>query len=217
MPISLNIFWSILELRAMAVVGTSAHQSRAHSFSSAARVVLGVLAMLAVLAATLWLMGRTPICKCGTIKLWHGVVVSAENSQHVMDWYTPSHVIHGFIFYGLLHLLMPRASFGTKLLLALGIEAAWEIFENTPFTINRYRAATIALDYYGDSILNSVSDAVAMIFGFIAARILPVSLTVMLAIFFELFTGWAIRDNLFLNVLMLIHPVDAIKAWQSAR
>ena len=180
-----------------------------------AAVLLAVLAILTCLAAVLFWMGRVPICKCGMIKLWHGVVVSSENSQHLTDWYTPSHVIHGILFYGALHWLMPRSSFAVKLLLALGAESAWEIFENTEFTINRYRTATISLDYYGDSILNSVSDATAMVLGFVLASRLPVAVTVALAIGFELFTGWAIHDNLTLNVIMLVHPFDAIKAWQS--
>lgn len=179
-----------------------------------AAVVLAVMAILACLAAVLFWMGRVPICKCGLIKLWHGVVVSSENSQHLTDWYTPSHVIHGFLFYGVLHWLMPRSPFAVKLLLALGVESAWEIFENTDFTINRYRTATISLDYFGDSILNSVSDAAAMVLGFVLASRLPVAVTVAMAIGFELFTGWAIHDNLTLNVIMLVHPFDAIKAWQ---
>jgi hypothetical protein len=142
-------------------------------------------------------------------------VQSSENSQHIADWYTPSHVIHGFIFYGLLWWLMPSSSFVTRLLLALGIESAWEILENTSMTIERYRSATIALDYYGDSILNSVMDVLAMAGGFWLASVLPVAVTVCLAVGMELFTGYMIRDNLTLNVIMLVYPLDFIKAWQS--
>jgi Protein of unknown function (DUF2585) len=183
--------------------------------SQAGTVIIWGALIIAALAAALWIMGRVPICQCGTIKLWHGVVKSAENSQHITDWYTPSHVIHGFLFYMVLHYLMPNASFATKFLLALGVEAAWEVFENTPFTINRYRNETISLDYYGDSIINSVADTLAMALGFILASRLPVAVTVALALAFELFTGWMIRDNLTLNIIMLLYPMDWIKAWQA--
>lgn len=160
-------------------------------------------------------MGQVPICKCGYVKLWHGVVFSAENSQHISDWYTPSHVIHGFAFYGLLWLVGRRWPLGVRLLLATMIESGWEILENTDMVINRYREVTISLDYYGDSVLNSVCDILAMVFGFFLASRFPVWFTVALTVFLELVVLYFIRDNLTLNIIMLLYPLESIRNWQS--
>lgn len=176
------------------------------------------IAAAILLAAAAWLLwtGREPICKCGHVKLWHGQTVSPENSQHIADWYTPSHLIHGLLFYAGLWLVARRVPLGWRFAIATLIEAAWEIVENSDAVIERYRSVTIALDYYGDSVLNSVCDILAMMLGFALARKLPVWASVALALGFEALTTWLIRDGLVLNVLMLLWPSEAVRHWQSA-
>ncbi|MGE0120928.1 MAG: DUF2585 domain-containing protein [Dongiaceae bacterium] len=178
-------------------------------------VALLGLGIVAATAAILYAMGQPPICRCGSVELWHGDVLSAENSQHLADWYSPSHLIHGLLFYALMWLTARRWTLGPRAVAALLIESAWEILENSPMVIDRYRAATISLGYSGDSVVNSVSDLGFMLLGFWLAARLPVAVSVILAILLELAVGYAIRDNLTLNIIMLLYPIDAIRTWQS--
>ena len=180
------------------------------------------LAMALAAAGTLLAMGRLPICACGKVKLWWGVVQSSENSQHLLDWYSFSHVIHGLLFYFFAWVLWQRwALFGGKparwaLPIAVAFEAFWELLENSPLIIDRYRAVTVSFGYEGDSVVNSLSDITCMALGFWIASKLPWRASLVLAVAFELFTLAMIRDNLTLNVLMLVWPLDAVRTWQSA-
>ena len=179
------------------------------------RALLAAVAVAAVYCAIEFGWHRPPICPCGTVKLWTGAVWSAENSQQVSDWYSLSHVIHGFLFYGAAWLVLPGRARLWALPLAVLIEGSWELLENSPIIIDRYRAATAAAGYSGDSILNSMSDIGFMVVGFALARRLPVWGTIALALFFELLALVVIRDNLTLNIVMLTYPIAAIRQWQA--
>ena len=176
---------------------------------AAGAVALQVLALVA--------MGHPLICTCGRIDLWYGNPAGPETSQHLTDWYTFTHVVHGFGFYFLIGLAAPRLPFAWRLALAVGLESAWEIVENMPFVIERYRQSALAASYFGDSVVNSVSDTAAAVLGFVLARALPAWSSVALVVASELFLGAMIRDNLTLNVIQLIHPSEAISRWQTGR
>ncbi|WP_426956797.1 DUF2585 family protein [Muricoccus radiodurans] len=174
-----------------------------------------ILFLAAGMAGVLLAMGREPICACGTVRLWHGAVNSPENSQHLADWYSPSHLIHGLLFYAALRAVLPRAPLGARALIASLVEAAWEVAENTDAVIRRYREATMALGYTGDSVVNSVADLGWMLAGFWLASRLPAWASVVLGVVLELVALAVIRDNLALNVIMLLWPVPAIRDWQA--
>ena len=177
------------------------------------RALLAALLVLAGTALILLAMGRPPICTCGEVTLWGRV--GPTQSQMLADWYSPSHIIHGFLFYAALRWVWPKGTFELRFLAATLIEAFWELIENSPMIIDRYREATIALGYSGDSILNSMSDILMCAIGFLAARRLPLWASVLIVVVLELVPLIVIRDNLALNIWMLLAPNDAIRAWQT--
>ena len=182
---------------------------------TAARITLPVIVgMMMAQALVLHLLGRVWICSCGTIRFWVDDIWSSELSQQLFDWYTPSHVVHGILFYGLLRLVLPRAPVLVRLAIAVGIEVSWEIAENSPWVIEAYRQQALAAGYTGDSILNSLLDTVAMMTGFTLARRLPWKATVALVLALEIAVGALVRDNLTLNILNFVHRFPAIEAWQ---
>ncbi len=177
------------------------------------RAVLAAMLIVGAAVVILLAMGRPPICACGTVELWGPV--GARQSQMLADWYSPSHIVHGLLFYAALHFVARGWPIERRFLAALLVETAWEVAENTPAVIDRYREATIALGYSGDSILNNMSDVAMMALGFLAARRLPLWASIAIVLVLELVPLYVIRDNLTLNVWMLLAPNDAIRAWQS--
>ncbi|HKQ96561.1 MAG TPA: DUF2585 family protein [Candidatus Polarisedimenticolia bacterium] len=180
---------------------------------------LAVVALVAVIALTAAIeagMGRSPLGPDGRFGWWDGDIWSSENSQRVADAYSFSHIVHGILFYGILWLCAPGLPIGTRFVVALLAEAGWEVLENSPIIIDRYREATIALGYVGDSVLNSCCDIVMMTIGFLFAGSVRPRWSVATVVAMELFCLWWVRDNLTLNIVMLVHPLEAIKTWQSA-
>ena len=179
------------------------------------RHIATVLFVLVVTAIALSAMGRSWWCKCGGMVLWSGDIVSAHNSQHLFDPYSFTHVLHGIALYGMVWLLLgARTTPATRAVIVIAIESAWEIFENTSFVIERYRETTISLDYYGDSILNSLSDIVACAGGIFVAVTAPVWLSAALFAAVEVALLLWIRDSLLLNIIMLFFPLETLKEWQ---
>lgn len=176
-----------------------------------------ILSLLVVTASAAWLLvqGREPVAPSGRILLWYNDPWGPEGSQHLLDWYSPSHVIHGLLFYAALWLVARQLAVGWRFLIAVAVECAWELVENSDAVIERYRSVTVSKDYLGDTVLNVVMDVACMAAGFWLARRLPVWASVALILAFEALTVWLIRDGLALNVLMLLWPLDAVRAWQA--
>lgn len=182
---------------------------------TARRTAMAALLIIAAAAVAELAMGRNPICTCGTVDLWVGLRDSPKTSQMLADWYSLSHIVHGLLFYALLWLIFRRWPVGRRFVAALLIEATWEVIENTPFVIDRYRETTAAIGYSGDSVVNSVSDILMMALGFLAARKLPAWAAVLLVVALEVLPLFVIRDNLTLNIWNLLAPNPAVQAWQA--
>jgi hypothetical protein len=179
------------------------------------RAIIVALLIVAAAAVALFLMGRNPICTCGSIDLWVGGRDSPRTSQMLADWYSLSHIVHGLLFYAALWLVARRWPVEWRFLIALAVETAWEVTENTPFVIDRYRETTAALGYTGDSVINSLSDIFMMCLGFLLARKLPVWASIALLFLLEIVPLFVIRDNLTLNIWNLLAPNAQIAAWQA--
>lgn len=173
------------------------------------------LVLITISGAILYLMGRDLICPCGYVLVWGADAPVEQSSKHMFDWYSPSHLLHGFIFFAILWLVARRLTLGTRAAIAVAVECLWEVVENTPWVINAYRELPAGAGYSGDSVLNATVDILCMAVGFWLARVLPVWMSVAIFLGFEALTLWLIRDGLMLNVLMLLWPVEAIATWQA--
>jgi uncharacterized membrane protein YjdF len=174
----------------------------------AAGVVL--LLMIVLLRA----QGRSLLCACGEFEIWTSDTCSSNNSQQLFDPYSVTHVVHGFLFFYLVVLVFRRLTGGWQVVLTLALEAAWEVFENSSFVIERYRTATAALGYQGDTVVNSIGDLACALIGFLIARQIGVRNSLILFVLLELILFLWIRDSLLLQILMLIRPIEGLKAWQ---
>jgi hypothetical protein len=172
---------------------------------------------IAVTIVLLRVQGRLWICECGQVRLWVSEAQGANTSQHLFDPYSFTHVLHGFLFFWLIAWLLPRLRGGWQLWLAIAVEAAWEVVENSEFIIRRYREATAARGYFGDTIVNSLGDILACGLGFLLARYLGVRRSVLVFLIVEVLLVIWIRDSLLLNILMLLFPIEAIKRWQAGQ
>jgi hypothetical protein len=179
--------------------------------------VFAILASLAATALMLRLEGRLWFCACGSIQLWSGQICSANNSQHFLDPYSFTHVLHGFLFFWLIAWLLSRLRANWQLALAVAVEAAWEVFENTNFIIDRYRSETAALGYTGDTVVNSFGDILCCLIGFIVARRLGLRRSLVVFAILELVLIVWIKDSLLLEILMLVVPIDTVRAWQMCK
>jgi len=175
---------------------------------------LSLVPLFIATALVLRLEGRLWICACGKLFLWVGQACISNTSQHLLDPYSFTHVLHGFLFFWLIAWLAPRLNSNWQLTLAIGIEAAWEILENTNFIIERYRNATAAVGYTGDTVVNSMGDILCCTVGFIIARRLGFRRSLIAFLLMELVLILWIRDSLLLEIVMLIIPIDPIRAWQ---
>jgi len=171
--------------------------------------------ILALQALVLRVLGRPLICACGHVDFWYAAPAGPETSQHLTDWYSFTHITHGFALYLLLWAVAPRMSVARRFVLMIGLEAGWEMVENTSFIIDAYRQSALAQGYVGDSVVNSLSDTLAAALGFVLARILPTWAAVALVGMNEAFLAYMIRDNLALNIVQLVHPSATLSQWQA--
>lgn len=178
---------------------------------------LAIVASFAAAALLLRLEGRLWLCACGSLRVWSGQVCSADNSQHLLDPFSLTHLLHGFLFFWLIAWLLARLSRGWQVALAVAVEACWEVFENTNFIIDRYRSETAALGYNGDTVVNSFGDITCCLLGFLIARRLGLRRSLIVFAVFEVILIVWIRDSLLLEIVMLVIPIDALRAWQMCR
>ena len=186
---------------------TKADRTRVLQIVVAAVVLLSMIVLLRV-------QGRLFVCACGQFEIWTSDTCSANNSQQLFDPYSLTHVVHGFLFFYLVVLVFKRLATSWQFLLTFALEAAWEVFENSSFVIDRYRTATAALGYQGDTIVNSVGDLFCAVIGFVIARQIGIRRSLILFALLELILILWIRDSFLLQILMLVRPVEAIKSWQ---